>query len=276
MIATRKFLPSALLFAALVLGAASAAEPDASDNGAGKPTQQDRVDAVLAQFPPPVPGESRAFFLGFAGFGAERVFAEEIKLAAARVGEKFGSTPRTLLLINDRRDLEAYPLATHAALRYSLRRLGREMDAERDVLFLVLSSHGYENGVIEISNTDMEPVGLSGQTVRAMLDEAGIRWRVIVVSACYSGSFIPPLANDETVLITAARKDRTSFGCSDERHLTYFGEAFFQDALPGAASLRDAFETARTGIARREKRERVKASQPQAHFGPLMEGQLAQ
>ena len=65
-----------------------------------------------------------------------------------------------------------------------------------------------------------------------MLRESGIRWRVIVVSACYAGSFIEPLRDENTDHPDRGGRDRTSFGCSDDNDLTYFGEAFYRDALP--------------------------------------------
>ena len=234
------------------------------------------IDTALAGFvvePSPPP---RVFFLGFAGYGEERVFAEEIKLAAERVGTRYGSAARTLLLVNDRRDLTTLPLATHDNLRYALRELGRRMNPESDVLFVVLSSHGARNAMIEVSNTGMEPLGLSPPTLDGMIREAGIRLRVIVVSACFSGAFIEPLADNQTIVITAASKSRTSFGCSDERHLTYFGEAFFQNALPQAGTLREAFEATRREIRSREREERVTPSQPQSYFGPVIESRLAE
>jgi hypothetical protein len=98
---------------------------------------------------------------------------------------------------------------------------------------------------------------------------------VIVVSACYAGNFVEPLRNDNTIILTAAAADRTSFGCSDENDLTYFGEAFYRDALPKAASLRAAFETARAAILERETREGETHSNPQAYFGAAMEQKLA-
>jgi hypothetical protein len=238
-------------------------------------SQRALIDAAVAGFSVDRPGGARVFFLGFAGFGEERVFAEEIKLAADRVGERFGSSGRSLLLINDRRDLETRPFATHDNLRYALSELRRLMDPERDVLFLALSSHGRENAMLEVSNTGMEPTGLSAPGLVRLLAESGIRRKVIVISACFSGAFIEPLADDETIVITAAAKDRPSFGCSDERHLTYFGEAFYRDALPRARSLRAAFEAARADIARREKELKVRPSRPQARFGSILEAELA-
>ena len=64
-----------------------------------------------------------------------------------------------------------------------------------------------------------------------MLDDAGIRNRVIVVSSCYSGTFVDALRDDDTLVMTASAKDRNSFGCSNEADFTYFGKAYFDEAL---------------------------------------------
>lgn len=236
--------------------------------------QRDLIDAQIARFPEEGASSGRMYFLGFAGYGDERVFAEEIKLAAHNVGEKYGSTHRSVLLLNDRRDLTTYPLASASSLRYALKKLAAVMNRNEDVLFLTLSSHGWRDATIDVSNQGMTPQTLSATTLATLLAESGIRWKVIVISACFSGTFIKPLADEHTIVLTAAAKNRASFGCSDKRHLTYFGEAFFQDALPDAEQIRDAFETARKEIRLREKDEEVKASNPQSFFGPRMEEKL--
>jgi hypothetical protein len=262
----RFLLPA--LYCLLILGSPRAlAQGDAQ-------VQRDLIDAQIAQFPEETATAGRVYFLGFAGYGEERVFAEEIKLAARHVGEKYGSTQRTVLLLNDRRDLTTYPLASASSLRYALEALARVMNRDEDVLFLALSSHGGRDATIDVSNEGMTPQTLSAATLAKLVADSGIRWKVVVVSACFSGAFIDPLADSETIVITAASRNRTSFGCSDKRHLTYFGEAFYQDALPASFQLREAFETARQAIRQREKAEDVKASQPQAHFGPLMDEKL--
>lgn len=258
----------AFLFSLLVLAGPSAwAQADAQN-------QRDLIDAQIAQFPADAGTGGKVYFVGFAGYGEERVFAEEIKLAAKNVGAKYGSAARSLLLLNDRRDLSTYPLASTSSLRYSLKALSRVMNLNEDVLFLALSSHGWRDATIDVSNEGMTPQTLSAVTLAELLAESGIQWKVVVVSACFSGTFIGPLADDQTVIITAAARNRASFGCSDTRHLTYFGEAFYQDALPGAARLRDAFEIARKEIREREREEDMKPSQPQGFFGPLMEEKL--
>ena len=76
------------------------------------------------------------------------------------------------------------------------------------------------------------------------------------------------------IVLTAAAKNRSSFGCSDQRDLTYFGEAFYRDALPRSTYLRAAFEAARQDLRERERAEQFKPSQPQSYFGPLIEEKL--
>ena len=235
--------------------------------------QRTLIDAQIARFPAETESQGRVFFLGFAGYGEQRVFAEEIKLVSRSVGEKYGSTARTVLLLNDRRDFTTYPFATASSLRYALNALAKVMDGD-DVLFLALSSHGSDDATIEISNEGMKPQSLSADALAQMLSASGIRWKVIVKSACFSGTFIPPLADDHTIVLAAAAKNRTSFGCSDTRHLTYFGQAFYSEALPFATYLRVAFDAARKEIRRREKDEDFTPSQPQGYFGALMEAKL--
>jgi hypothetical protein len=231
------------------------------------------IDETVARIAGSSAPGAQVYFLGFAGFGDERVFAEEIDLAAARVAERYGAAQRSMRLVNDRRDVEKYPLATVASLRYTLDALGRVMD-EDDILFLALSSHGSDDASISISNPGMLGDDLSARQLASALEQSGIRWRVIVISACFSGSFIDSLADNRTIVLTAASKTRPSFGCSDERHLTYFGEAFYRDALPAASSLRGAFELTRRSIREREDAEKVRPSNPQSYFGPMMESKL--
>ena len=238
-------------------------------------TQAARIDAAVDAIEPSSAGSPTVYFVGFAGYAEQRVFAEEIQLAARVVGERYGAEKRSIFLINDRRSLDAQPLASLTALRHALRALARKMNTERDVLFLALSSHG-DVDTLSVSHGALMLQDLAAADLAAALKESGIKWRVVVISACHAGSFIDELRNPNTIVITAAAADKTSFGCSDERYLTYFGEAFYRDALPGAKSLRDAFETAKADIDAREEIEDIEeASDPQAFFGEAIERHLA-
>jgi hypothetical protein len=236
-------------------------------------TQQLRIDAAVAAMAPQRPGLTDVYFLGFAGYGHEGIFARDIELAAASVARRYESAPRSMRLINDRQDLETWPIATDPGLRHALRRLGQVMGKE-DVLFLALSSHGARNQGVRVTSPGLVPSVLSAPQLGEMLREAGIAWRVVVVSACYSGGFVDTLADERTAVIAAASADRKSFGCNDSRDLTYFGEAFYRDALGGVGSLPAAFESARVALEKKERAEGILASQPRASFGALVSAHL--
>jgi hypothetical protein len=235
--------------------------------------QQARIDAYLARVAAHATPEPEVFFLGFAGYGGQQVFAREIELAAQVVGERFDVGQRSLLLVNEDRDVQKWPLASEAALAHVLRRLGELMDDE-DVLFLALSSHGDRDSAIEVTRAGTVPTKLRASAIARMLRESGIKWRVLVVSACYSGTFVEPLADEGSIVITAAADDRKSFGCDDKRQLTYFGEAFYRDALNKAATLQAAFTAARRNLEQKEQRLGITPSLPQAHFGAQLHARL--
>jgi hypothetical protein len=236
-------------------------------------TQSARIDSAAASMVPRS-GDTSLFMVGFAGVGEQKVFAGEISLAAKVIGDRYGTAKRSLLLVNDQRDLESHPLASVTGLKIALADVAQRMDRERDVLILYIASHGSRAPAVSVSNGDVPLSDLTGKDLREAFNEARIRWRVVIISACHAGAFIPYLQDDHTVVITAAAADRTSFGCSNDRDLTYFGEAFVRDALPGSPTLRAAFEKARADIATREKAENIKPSIPTAYFGAAMEEKL--
>ena len=108
-----------------------------------------------------------------------------------------------------------------------------------------------------------------------MLDEAHIKWRVIVISACYSGGYVEPLRNENTMVMTASDATHTSFGCGTESDFTYFGRALFDEELRRTTSFERAFESARTTIARREQAAGEEPSNPQIFVGPAIRAKLA-
>jgi hypothetical protein len=236
--------------------------------------QAERIDEAAEAIAPGRSGRPDVFFLGFAGVAEQKVFAEELKLAERVVARRYDADHRSLLLVNDRRDRDAFPIATGPGLARALRRLGERMDDE-DVLFLMITSHGSSTPAISVTNGDWPFADLDGDSLREALASSGIRWRVIVISACYSGAFVGPLADDHTIIVTSSAADRTSFGCSDENDVTDFGAAFVRDALPGAASLAAAFETARASVESSETARGLASSQPQIHVGSAIEAHWA-
>ncbi len=216
------------------------------------------------------------YFVGFAGFGEQQVFRKEAELARQVFGKRYATANRSILLVNDIHDRRTYPLATFDNLRIAVNAIGRRMHRDRDTLVLMLTSHGNDEDGVAITNGRMPEDALSPEDVREVLDESHIRWRVIVVSACYSGIFIPVLRNDSTLVMTAADSRHSSFGCDDTRDLTYFGEALLRDALPHACSLNQAYTDSARIIREREAREGEIHSNPRLYVGARMQARLPQ
>jgi len=63
----------------------------------------------------------------------------------------------------------------------------------------------------------------------ALADEAcPNRPTIVIISACFSGSFVPFLQGAQRMVLTAARPDRSSFGCSSEDKYPYFDACFIE------------------------------------------------
>lgn len=211
-------------------------------------------------------GVTELFFVGFAGYAREHVFLNEASAAADLLSTRFGAAGRSVLLANNRRTIDSLPLASATNLRATLAGVSAKMNADEDVLFLFLTSHGSE-GRIAVNFWPLDLNQLPATELKDMLDSARIKWRVIVVSACYSGSFIDVLKDEHTLIMTASAADRTSFGCGHDGDYTYFGDAYFGHALREDLSFARAFEAASALIDKRERAEGLTASRPQIHEG---------
>ena len=259
-----------------VSGEAQAQQQDAEDPGLAEELFYDqpaRIAAAVARVQSATGGSPAAYFVGFAGDGNQGVFRREVLYAAQVFGERYGTQQRSVLLINNDEDRDSYPLATVSGLAQTLKLLARRMNPEEDVLVLFLTSHGSEDG-LEVQNGSLPLAQLAPEDLHQALDASGIRYRVIVVSACYAGVFLDELRSDTTAVVTASDAAHSSFGCDADRELTWFGEAFLRDSLPRSDSLADAFQKAAGLIAQRESEEHEIHSNPMIYIGPLMRAKL--
>ncbi|MCC7411807.1 MAG: hypothetical protein IT495_09250 [Gammaproteobacteria bacterium] len=239
-------------------------------------SQRERLDAAIDAVAPSRAGLIDLYFLGFAGDGDSDVFMKEVLYAERTFSERYATAGRSLLLVNNRATIDTRPLATATNLEYALTRLATRMDPVKDILFLFMSSHGSEQHALEVQLGEVPIHDLGAARLAHLLEASGIRYKVVVLSACYSGGFIEPLASADTLVITAARTDRVSFGCGDDDDLTYFGRAFFERALPGSASFEDAFDRARRFVREREDADGLEHSLPQIATGAGIRAHLIQ
>jgi hypothetical protein len=220
------------------------------------------------------PGVTDLYFVGFAPYSAEDVFRKDIEVARDLFDDRFGTDGRSIVLINNPRTILEAPLATVSNLRATLSGIGEIINSRQDVVMLYLTSHGTRDHKLAVEFPPLQLSALAPATLKEMLDDAAIKWRIIVVSACYSGGFIEPLKDDYTLIIAASAADRTSFGCGSESEATYFGDALFQHALRFEDSFVKAFEQAKQRIAERERAEKREPSNPQIFVGDAMAARL--
>lgn len=221
------------------------------------------------------PGVTDLYLLTLGGYGLQKVFLNEVEYVKALFDERFDTRERSLILANNVETVDRYPLANRHNLRTALTTIGERMDPQEDILFLFMTSHGSHNHRFSVSFGPVPLDDMTPQQVRQALDDAGIRWRVILVSSCYSGGFIEPLKDPQTLVITAAGADRKSFGCGATSEFTDFGTAYFKHALAQQRDFISAFDLADAWVSKKEQREQREASQPQLFIGEAIAERLA-
>ena len=224
------------------------------------------LSAAVDALAPRDPTTANVFAIGVAGWGDQDVFMRETQQSLDILNARFHLGTRTLSLVNNAATADTRPIASMQNIAAALRAVGARMNADKDVLILTMTSHGSPDGLALLYQDVVERT-LDPLTLKALLDDAGIKNRILIVSSCYSGAFVAPLADADTAIITAASSTHTSFGCANDRKWTYFGEAFFEKALTGEATIADAFAAAKTTIARWESEQKLIPSDPQIAIG---------
>jgi peptidase C13-like protein len=258
--------------------AAPAQAVKAADTGAARAerAQTALLQAAVARLAPQQPGTTDIYALGVAGWAELDVFPKEIDGAFAALAQILPIRDRTLRLVNHAAAAKTTPLATRRNFAAAVKAIARRMDKEEDVLLLVMSSHGTSgaSGGFSLQLPDGSMQVLTPHELKSVLDGEGIKNRIVIVSACFSGKFVWPLANDNTIVLTAADAMSTSFGCAAGRDWTYFGDALFRQSIQPGTNLARAFDHARVLIHGWETMDRLPPSNPQAHFGPALVAKL--
>jgi peptidase C13-like protein len=236
--------------------------------------QESLLQGQIAGLAPPVKGATNVYALGIAGWVDQDVFLKELDGGLAALGGVLPLRGHAVRLVNHRETLASLPLATQRNFAAAVHALGQVIDKDNDILLILMTSHGVQTGFGLRLPSDVV-TQLTPQEVATALDNEGIKNRVVIVSACYAGIFLPPLRNDNTIVIAAADANNTSFGCAPERDWTYFGDAFFRQSVRPGWDLQHAFDNARTLIQGWELMDRARPSNPQAHFGSALVAKLA-
>lgn len=141
--------------------------------------------------------------------------------------------------------------------------IGRNAEQATRGCFLYFTSHGSPRGIVFGPNRLMSP----DEMARRIDGWCGTRPTVVIVSACFSGVFADRLAAPNRMVISAARRDRSSFGCSEDATYPYF-DGCILESLPTSPNFMVLAEQATLCVSRREREEGLRpASEPQTVVG---------
>ena len=226
--------------------------------------QQDLMRKAVDGLAPQRPGVVDVYGIVFAPYAEEDVFLRETGLVAGLLAQRFDAQGRVLQLVNHVDTAGTLPWATPRNLQRAIEAVAARMDRAHDLLVIYLTSHGASDFRLAAAHPPLEVDSISPGELRRALDQAGIRHRVIAISACYSGGWVGPLAGDTTMVMTAADADHTSYGCGSLSELTFFGRALFDEQLRATHSFETAFAAAVPVIRRRE----TEAGKPDGFSNP--------
>ncbi len=229
--------------------------------------QPDLLGEQLADLAPQRHGVTDLYLISVAGHGGQRVFLQEASAVRSLFDRQYGTAGRSVLLANSPDSADRLPMASRDTVAAAIQAVAKRMDRNEDVLVLFITSHGSPSHEVDLSYPALELKPITPEWLKATLERAGIRWKLVAVSACYAGGFVGPLRNDESAVLTAADATHTSFGCSDDAEYTYFGRAMFVEALAHEPVLTRAFASAKRTIAQREDAQGFIHSNPQLALG---------
>ncbi|MBU1344750.1 MAG: C13 family peptidase [Proteobacteria bacterium] len=265
---TRLLIKVGALFIALTCLAGCGISPQ-------NPKWRDKSDALLniqeatASHMNAVGNTKRVFYAAFALHSGSTAFQGDAILVRDIL---HSLNPRlSILLLSNQHELSDinYPFAIKKNMNRVLTNIAG-LSNQNSLVVVLLASHGAPNKIrIKIGNGGYS-VDLTSQEVKRYLEQLESIPTIILISACYSGSFMTELAGENRIIITSASKDRVSFGCSPKGKNTYFIRELFQNNFNASKSLSELFLQASQQVAEKEKRNNLSASQPQMYVGERM------
>ena len=230
--------------------------------------QEFLMDRALDSLDDERPGVIDLYFVGFAPDARRPGFVTDVDTAQRAMDERWNTQGRSVVLVNSPLTVAERPFASVTHLRKVLLEIGDAMDTDDDVVMVYLAGSTGEDHALRAVNPPLELVSLSPEGLKQVLDAAGIRWRIVVVSTCQSGAWIEALKDEETAVIASSSADVLGSDCSGGLRPTSFGDAFFADAMRKNDDLAHAFQAARQQLSNQH------AAEPVMWMGPAMADHL--
>lgn len=225
------------------------------------------LGSAINALKPQRPGVVDAYVV-VAGLDSDPVFGREAAQTAKVLARRFDAVGRTIVLAAGNGAGDAtIPDGSPANLEVALGAIAAKMDLKEDVLILYTTSHGAPEVGLAYRDGDHGYGWIGPRRLADLLNGAGISRRLVMLSACFSGEMLPYLVNDSSVVVTAADRDQTSFGCAPGNDWTFFGDALINTALrtpqPFDIAIAQAFDLIRHW----EISKRLQPSRPQFYTG---------
>jgi hypothetical protein len=225
------------------------------------------LDHALDELEEERPGRADLYFVGFAPDSRRDGFRADVEAAQQVMDERWDTGRRSLVLVNNLQTIAQHPFATLTYLRKTLQELGDIINPDEDVVMVYLAGSAGPDHALAAVNPPLDLIALTPQGLGQLLDNAGIRFRIIVVSTCYAGAWLDPLKDDESAVIVSSPADVHGADCEGSNAPTPFGQAFFGEGMRRADTLAAAFKLARDKLG-------DKAAAPEMWIGPVLAERL--
>lgn len=223
--------------------------------------QVQAAKAQIAQDPSP-----RLLLAGFAMDDRSEAFRHDVLLAEV-VAHQIDPQAVVFKLVNPVPGQEAdLPYATKENTEAVLKTLG-ELARPQDKVMLLMSTHG-NVGLLAV-HAGRAPIGaVRTADLQRWLEPLRGQPTFLVISSCYSGSFIEPLRQVSRMILTASAKDRASFGCQPNSNNTFFVKELLRQPTLLTQSVRQLMTHASAGVATLETKMGLSPpSSPSFFFG---------
>jgi hypothetical protein len=229
--------------------------------------QHKRLASAIAALQPQRNGVIDSYVVSI-GLDSDSVFSKEASEAAKVLSRRYGAIGRTIYLAAGADDQSVgTPQGSPPNLATALAAVASKMNLKEDVLVLFTTSHGDPNSGLAYRDGEKGIGMIAPVRLARLLDDLGFERRMILLSACYSGVFLPLLTNENTVIVTAAASNRTSFGCAPGNDWTFFGDALINNSLRKPQSFENATAEAVNLISTWESSKQLIPSRPQIFIG---------
>jgi hypothetical protein len=239
----------------------SPSDPDAQKQSTALQQQQ---DAQAVQAATQATGR-RVWFAGFAMNSTSTAFQNDMELVSRRLSELGGPVLKYEDSDGQQTDKLRFPFATPATLAEAVQQISSHAGSD-DIVVVFISTHGNRKILsVNVAHQELKP--MTATQLSAALAPLGNRPTVVILAACFSGSFLPELQAERRIVITSASGERASFGCQADSRNTFFTEELFAKDFDVSKSLSQMMAEAKVRVARREHALKFPNSEPQMSVG---------